>query len=325
MYTIALGALVVAFLESALRLTGHGPLPPDGAYLNQRFEPDTYSRPDSLLGYALNPGHFRITYNDSLRWSATHLADGSRTCGRGESSDSMVMMYGCSNVYGIGLDDSLTIAWRLQQRLPNRGVVNFGIGGGSTVRAMLLLERHLGAGMRPSVVMVSHASHFNGRNTMSRWWRKVLYPNVRRYDAVDSVLIPYAVARGEGIEVRRRSVRFCQVPLAGHSALMASADRALTNIDLMFLRPQTVAERLLLRMSGMCVEVGARFIVLMMTDDSDTRALAARLDAAGVEYVYLCPPDDGGKYDLMPYDPHPNAAATAIYTDIIYQRIEGRP
>jgi hypothetical protein len=310
--------LILALLELALRLFGNNPLPVQGEYLNQIYEPKDYSRPDSLCGYALNSGRFHVTYNDSLKWTATHLADGSRSTGwQGSSSDTVIALYGCSNIYGIGLDDSLSIGWKLQQRLTNRKVVNFGIGGGSLVRSMLMLERHLKEGVNLGTVLVSYASYYHERNVMARSWRKTLYPNVQREDLVSQVLIPYAVTDGVDIEVRYCSVRHVPMPMVNYSAVMNSLDMAWVNIDLQMRKPSAVAAQLLQRISRTCQMNKIRLIIVVLTDDSDTRSVLGKLDDEEVEFIYLRLPNDNSQYDLMPYDPHPNAAATAIFTEQI--------
>jgi hypothetical protein len=313
--------LSVTVMETVLRLSGHGALPPP-PFLNQHYSPEGYSRPDSLTGYALTPGRFTVTYNDSLRWEATHLADGARWSGPGpEDTAPGIHLYGCSNIYGIGLDDSVTIGWRLQGLMPGHRVMNFSIGGGSLVRSLLLMQHHLDRYGTPEAVLVSYASYYDERNTMARRWRCTLLPNVRRHALLDEVRLPYAAVRGGRIETGSSGLDCCRFPMSGRSALMASADRAWDSIDLLARRPQAVAEGLLRQMDVLCRQDGVRLIVLLLTDDGPTDRVVRMLTDEGVEHVRLRLPDDGRKYDLMPYDPHPNAAAAEVLARQMHRAI----
>jgi hypothetical protein len=101
--------------------------------------------PDVSLGYRMNPGDYNITeYYDNLR-HMFHLRvdqDGHRaTSYVPVHANHRLFITGDSYVFGLGLDDEMTVPWLLQGRMPNDEVVNLSLSSYSSMQALMQLSR----------------------------------------------------------------------------------------------------------------------------------------------------------------------------------------
>jgi hypothetical protein len=105
-----------------------------------------------------------------------------------------IWLFGDSYVHGWGLDDEETLAWILQERMPEFDVVNFGVGGYGTMQSLIQYQQALEERPPPKVVVLAYAGFHDERNTRLRRWKKATYT----YDKFGPTATPYARLDSEG-------------------------------------------------------------------------------------------------------------------------------
>lgn len=140
-----------------------------------RSDPSPLFRYDSVHGYSIKPGTYRISFHKTdssnskpFSYRATVLEDGSRFAGYGNPpkgrDTSKVFVFGDSFVFGNGVNDEQTFSYHLQQALPDRHLRLFAAGGYSLSNAYLNFRR-VGAGLNGNdVVILGYASFYGIRH-----------------------------------------------------------------------------------------------------------------------------------------------------------------
>jgi hypothetical protein len=100
---------------------------------------------DDVLGYRLLPGDYRITerFDNLIHAFYIKINDAGRrvTSYVPVHASRRILFTGDSSIFGLGLDDEETVAWLLQNRLPDYEVVNLSVSSYSTIQALLQLQR----------------------------------------------------------------------------------------------------------------------------------------------------------------------------------------
>lgn len=110
-----------------------------------------------------------------------------------------VWLYGCSFVWGWGVDDDETYAWQLQQALPDCLITNFAsFGYSGTINAWFRLRDHLarieavpggvpGAEAPKRIAVLGHAAFHDVRNVLAPSWRFLMEAYLSRKRAGETV------------------------------------------------------------------------------------------------------------------------------------------
>lgn len=173
---LGLAALLALEIASALALVVLASRLPDHFWLGRAFflgrvaDVDearlrghtTYPGYDAVLGWRNAPDRAQELVNSAGRaWTLTHDADGARRDLVFGSDAPLVATFGDSFTQCDEVDDDATWQHELASRL-GVPVRNFGVGAYGTDQALLLLERHLDAGLRvPVLVLGVHEENVN--------------------------------------------------------------------------------------------------------------------------------------------------------------------
>ncbi len=136
-FVVVLGSIAVTLviLEGASRSMG---ILPTQAEVHPSFASGGWAATDPVIGWKNKPGSHQIG-----QATMTFGRDGGRaTSGTeiGEGSTPDIVMIGCSFTQGYGLNDSETMAWRVQASHPDLVIENFGTGGYGAYQSLLMLE-----------------------------------------------------------------------------------------------------------------------------------------------------------------------------------------
>ena len=280
---------------------------------DKKVEGGAWIIPDKAAGFRYAPGVFRISSGDGPVIRYTNNADGrriSRAPGAPRPQGKAIWFLGCSYTYGWGVQDNEHYPRLIQQALPDREIVNFGVNGYGPVHSLMQLERALAKGPAPALVVLGHGVFHDKRNVCSRRYRK----RTRSHHQV-VYLVPYAVP-GDGdfdVEVRHRPLTYEPWPGQTGLALVHMVERISNRIGEWAAKPDQVAKGLLLRIAATCRKRDIPFVVAGI----DNRHLEDRLDwcreqgIAAVDIsVDLTDPDLRN-----PYDGHPSARAHTIFAE----------
>jgi hypothetical protein len=310
--------LVLAIAELLLRVLGPGPwrriAPPPN-------EPVMYEA-DPELGWRNRPGHY--AYPGYSRGAPeirmTYRADGSRaTRLEPDAAGPALLLIGGSYVQGWGISDEETVGWRLQERLPDLDVRNFGVGGFGTFQSLILLERLLTEGAEPAVVVYGLIQIHAERNVGAPHWLRSLSVTSRSGIA----RVPYATLDAEGRLLREPPSEYPRWPLRGWLASVnwlqnLHADRAGAG---RVAQRRRVTGRLILEMNDLCVRYRTQLLVVLLQLEPDAKrdylallrgARVATLDCAGPIPLARRVPGDG----------HPNGRQHAIWASCIAPAVQ---
>jgi hypothetical protein len=107
-----------------------------GSDTEERFQENLKSQPEDWpwrnqqITYKLNSQNYRAPEWDSIDW------------------ENSVVMFGCSQVFGVGVDEDQTLGYYLSELL-NKPVINLGIPGGSSMALWINTEKLLNYGINP--------------------------------------------------------------------------------------------------------------------------------------------------------------------------------
>src|SRR6185437_5462925 len=102
---------------------------------NLQFSSAEEFEPDPALGWKNREGHFDMASPGRPPFRYTNWSQGRRATSEREMLDDprpRVVFVGDSYVYGYGLGDADTFAWRFEQRHPELQVSNYGTPGYGT-------------------------------------------------------------------------------------------------------------------------------------------------------------------------------------------------
>lgn len=312
---------VVAFIfllaaETTLRLRGIRPWYAQDP--NLKVEPGgRFYATDSIIGYVPLPGTFKLTYANRYVYYRTHTPDGHRLTHpietySAKSSKPEIWIFGCSVTYGwIYLQDSATYPWMLQERIPNYEVVNFGVGGYSTLQSLLQFKEALAkAKVKPKIVVVDYASFHDERNVCSRGWRKAILP----FSKLGSVELPHGWLDSDGkLHYSTEPVEYMPFPLMRHSALMHFLEMKYDEHQFNTLHAHDVSKAILLEFSDLCKSNNIPFIVAGITSEPLTLDALHYCADHGILTTDISVDLSIKENTLYPIDNHPSAKANFQY------------
>lgn len=318
--TLSLGLTAsLATAEMVLRSKGYQPWRDQRRLTPPASEP--LGEPDPVLGWQNKRGHHTTgPYVSGGEKKHVHiLPDGSRATSSGPVSQGpLVVMVGGSFTLGQGLSDDETLAWRLQTRRPDYGIVNYGGPAYGTYQSLLILERLFRSERAARIVIYGFIENHEMRNVGRPGWIRALNLFARR-----EVKLPYCDLSEDGSLVRVPPHTYPAWPLRDW---LGTVDFLEINI-LNFTARQRVAQKgritqlLLLDMEKLCQANQATLVVVFLTDRQirfDHPATFLR--DSGVRYLDCRQP-------LTPElrvagEGHPNAILNALWADCISEGVE---
>jgi hypothetical protein len=106
---------------------------------NLKSQPENWQWRNQQITYKLNSQNYRAPEWDSIDW------------------ENSVVMFGCSQVFGVGVDEDQTLGYYLSELL-NKPVINLGIPGGSSMALWINTEKLLDFGIKPLAVIYNWPS-----------------------------------------------------------------------------------------------------------------------------------------------------------------------
>jgi hypothetical protein len=181
-------------------------------------------RANTILGYSMYPGTYRITerrYHQSHVFDLTVDEHGRRiTSATAKTGTRRIYLAGDSAMFGWGLNDDETMAWLLQSRFPNYDVENLSLTSYSTVQTLLELE-HADPKVAPedTVVIAYHPPLTNDFNVASDemlfFLRTGFEHQLGDDDLVHHMVIPFGTIDAQGkLEIQHYAVVACARPAA---------------------------------------------------------------------------------------------------------------
>lgn len=316
-YVVFLSLLVGVFLlaaEFVVRWKGVRPwVPREDKTISVEPEGRLFN-PHSILGYTDIPGRFTVTLADGYSFVMTHLQNSLRITQPldnylAASEKPEIWIFGCSFTHGWSLNDEETYPWLLQQRLQDYRIVNFGVGGYGTIHSLLQYRDALGS-KRPKLAILAYAGFHDERNTLARTRRKVTVPN----NKLKSLKLPYArlVDDGELQYHLGTEIVYTEFPMMKQLALSHYLEKHWNAAEGKLLHSHQVSEALIMEMARLSQEHQVSFMVAAIADDHHMLKFVQQQQIPTVD---ISVDRKVRKYQNLPHDPHPSAAANKLYAD----------
>ncbi|MDB5283716.1 MAG: hypothetical protein JWO06_2791 [Bacteroidota bacterium] len=319
--------LALTVSEVTLRVTGHRP------YSVEDISDSIVGHGlviDPILGFSLNPGDVWIDFEHTLKSHAHHCDDKSRATGpvctklKDDSLPNSIFLYGCSFTYGSNLDDSMTMAWKIKENLPDRNVKNFGVGGYGMSHVYLEILKQEKDGTLPGIIIINYANMHDMRTVFSRTWRKLIVPNYKanikneerlKMVPIDSIQWPYYRMDANGnpeLKYVKLTESYTEWPLIRHSALMNLLENTYNKYTDKGLQMGEVTFKLFSQLNDLCKKHNTKLIIAGLYHDDDTKKMLQRCSDIGIAtHQYQIELSDS-KYTLEPLDTHPNSLGNTM-------------
>ncbi len=298
---LALAALIG---EGALRALGkktfrHGPALGTGFFDR-----------DAELGWIPGVGeHDVYVFSIDARVRMTILPDGSRKTSEHTPDAPEILLVGGSFTFGLGLADSDSLAWNLQESDPAHHYVNRAVSAYGAYQSLLVMEARLDQQPPPAAVLYGFIRHHEIRNIAHGPW----VTDLLRSDQGGKT--PYCDIDESGALLRFPPAGLSPVPFREFSALMNLLDgqfnRVRTRSRLM--RRLEVQHAIFRAMDDACRRVGTRFAVLLLDQLGEEIPEIEPLKRDHIAYADLRTPHP--QELRLPGDVHPNPKLIAIWAD----------
>lgn len=322
-YVLYILVLIFPCTELALRILGYEPYRQVEFHIEAR--PNNCIIADSSMGFALHPGHFDVTINEGLNYSVTHTNDSQRISSYDSVLNNLtdsIYFFGCSYTYGMGVDDSLTYPFLVQQTHTNSLVQNFGVPGYGTIQSYLQLEQLIATNNHPTVAVINYAHFHDDRNALTPAYRRDLYLGYQQShqsvgDIMQAAHLPFIQKQGDFHQIASCSwqniydnwsyrTTFSLVNLLQDIRDHQQAKNINSKAATLYIFKQ---------IQDLCQQHQIRLIVTGITSSTKTQGLLQELSEQGIETLDISVDLSLGKYNNAPYDDHPNSLAHAIYAE----------
>lgn len=316
-------AIIVAVGEVVVRMMGYQSAHPSNKPDIEVQPGNSFYQRDSVLGYDHLPGKYKITIKDSFVFRVSNTVHGNLRRTHPPRLDSLyenkdkIWVMGGSCTYGWSLNDTETYVWKVQEKVDDYELINFGMAGFGTIHSLLQIENNLGKMKKPEIIVIAYAGFHDDRNTYNPRRKKeaemwnFLGPHVQPYARLDE--------NGELIIHRTDTTDYKSLMLSKHSALVNSAEKAYNIMKSKFIPNQEVSRRLIDRIHKICKENDIQLIVAGINLSKKTIDMIRYCKKNNIPAVNIGVDNTKGGYTNLPYDGHPNAKANTIYAERLYE------
>ncbi len=318
--------------EGLLRLLGIGPHEVKIPKIVSR--PSASLSPHSELGLSLNPGKFQLTINEELNYSCHHLKDSTRNTRKAGFTPSEkaknVFFFGCSLTYGMGLSDSLTFPFLVQEAFPHWAITNFAVPAYGTLQSYLQLKSQLKKGNLPELIILNYTALHDSRNKLSivqqKYWKEALMANqAKDINFYSQARFPYiAEVSEEDLKIQYLSIEEMKSrwQWSHHSALIKTIEIVFDNILDGLEDKQQISQKIILDFLATCRQNEIPLIITGISKDQDTQDMLDFCEKLAIPNLSFDHDLLDKTYSLHPHDSHPNALANQIFAQKLIPFLE---
>jgi hypothetical protein len=301
--------------EIIFRLIGEKPFDPEVTI--EKIKPCNPIVADSLLGYSLLSGRYTFHYKNGYSFCATHNKEGERIVSNKKRDQSLpkIAVYGDSNFYGFGLNDSQTWTYNLQQKNNTIHVINHSVFGYSLFLNYLKFKKNLESGESPLAAVFLVATYDLGRQTMNATARKNFVVNQK---VSKMYMYPYLEIINGKLSVNRQPLKSSFVnTLSRYSSFSNFVETRIYSLIDKKIDYKTINNAVIDSIYILSKKYKVKPIFALMYKDEATQYTKQKLDKLNCNSVYINYDLSNKKYSLLPYDNHPNAYTNLLYSNKI--------
>ncbi len=279
--------------------------------------PTRHLLPDEQLGVRLNPGQYKVTLNKLLKYTATHLANGYRSCGESNSDSPLIAFYGCSFTYGTGVNDEDVYPYILQKKFNSLNIENRAVPGYGQAQMLLNLEEDLSKPNKPTVIVLNYLSFHNERNTLNASYRQNLrigYGITKRDDAgIEQFKCAYTFGEIEKGKLVLGQLSMQEInstlPFISYSASMNWFQNLWDQTSVNAQEDEKVTLALIDQIQEVCKKNDVKLIISTMSNDDITKRFIQHCESRSIATIDISVDFTQKGYNNKPFDQHPSALA----------------
>jgi hypothetical protein len=330
LYTIFILISTLVICEVGLRLLGYQvDTPPK---INLKFAPTNCFKTDSVWGIRLEPGKYQVTINEGLSYGVTHNNQGERICLNTPGTEVLPEWWflGCSMTYGMGVDDSCTYPYQLQQALPQKRLRNLAIPGTGGLHQYLRLKKALESGQQPEAVFYSYIDFHDSRNVFSSSTADVIGIGVATNKRPQgSSFWGYAYARKQNetypIQLKDLSKQRAKLPGTRYLALCNAIQKMIDHKNDARLSMEEVSRHFLLEAYRLCKTRGISFAVVFMRSGGANDSMRQFCATQKIRVIDISVDFSNPAMTNLPYDPHPSPQAHGMMAEKFLSQLRENP
>ena len=305
------GSLLI--LEISLRVAGFKPWTFHGIAHEKIF------KYDKELGWISSVGSYELLEVDNSKNEKINiniLKNGNRLTGQNKSAKNIVLVGG-SFTQGWNVSDSKTFAYKLNQKINDKNVLNFGQSGYGGIQSLLLLERLITETKNIEMVMYGYIDHHDYRNVARGEWLKTLLKYSSR-GHISPPKLPYGFLKDNELFIHS-PVGYLQLPFREKSSLVTLIEEEYMKITTKNRKKiQTqVTEKIIFKMHDLSQKNNIHFIFVNLS--GDISKLKNFLLQNNIDFVD-CNLKLTKEY-LLKNDHHPNENGHEFYYNCILKKI----
>jgi len=294
-------------LEIAFRIMGYGSFHNDD-YSIKATPKNAYVGHEDL-GIQLNPGRYKITLNDKVKFVANHNEGNHRFVPESRYSAAPDLLFlGCSFTYGYGVNDDENFPSLIQKEFPELSVRNAGVIGYGTVQSLIQLKEAVEEGSVKTVLLNFSSFHFI-RNNLSQAYRSNLKIGYQRSSSeVDNQMknsrFPLKASCDSEIEFQPWETMYSNWAgrewLAAINWMQSAYDNSKDDVE----NQSEITACIISEMAELCKKKGIVFGVVCLDTTAETKKLKTKL--SNIPWLEINFDFGNKKYTNLPYDSHPN-------------------
>lgn len=317
-------SVLFAVLETGMRHLGYYPW--GGTMPLIEIEPGgRLYQPDAALGYRHLPGRYVATLRGGYQFRITQGEDTLRithppTPAPASSEREAIWIFGCSYTHGWSINDEETYPWLLQQMLPDKEVVNFGVGGYGTVHSYIQFKAALASRRKPRLAVLAYGSIHDMRNTAARRQMKTAAP----WNKLGPLKVPHArLGADNQLNYSQADLEYHPALLMRQSSVVHLLEAAYNELEMATWRPQRVSRAVIKDFAALAAQHGVELVVAGIVQNERTAEVLEHCRREGINAVDISVDMGLPENSNLPHDRHPSPLANQRFARSLHDHLRG--
>jgi len=279
--------------------------------------------PDEHTGWAPVPGRYQKLLQDMTTVEMSINPDGTRpTALDSEQQDMKLIVLGDSVMYGFGLEDKNTFAWRLQYKLDDVQVINLAVSGYGHTQSLLRFQQYYGGKkLHKTVVLIRYSDYYIHRDIGVKWWASQLSQLSRKLNAK----LPYSDLDSNGeLVIHPPENYFFELPFRERFASIRIVEEAIANLGSLGResRKREIFNQIFEKLIVEIRKTGALPVIFHGEDREGPLLLDELIDRLELTSVSCIHPYGKDPKYFLPNDPHPGPEINQFWAECLSLQLE---
>lgn len=274
-----------------------------------KHDQPNYIVSDSLLGFNITHGHFKINSNGVI-YEATHSASSLRQTIPETESKVKHGFFGCSYTYGWGVNDSETFCSLLQKETKAQ-IINFAKPGYGTIQGYYQLKNLIKKGIRLNSANFIFCDFHAERNVLSPTYATTILEGFSKNQKLSSsACFPVAELKENKLHIGSKHLNefYSFLPLRKESAIINAIQTGYENFVHHPEQEDLISLLIFEEIANLCLKNNIQLNIFGITKNERTHKIINKLKEKGINACYIPVNFKDSKLSHLPLDSHPNKA-----------------